>query len=65
MRAAPLVRSALVTPELFLAISRVYAELAERAHAEAPEDVPDDVALAEVLERLSAGDEGRGGAGAP
>jgi len=54
-----------LTPELFLAISRVYAELAERAVAEAPEDVPDDVALSDVLERLSAGDEGRGGAEAP
>jgi 3-hydroxyisobutyrate dehydrogenase-like beta-hydroxyacid dehydrogenase len=54
-----------LTPELFLAISRVYAELAERALAEAPEDVPDDVALSDVLERLSAGDEGRGGAAAP
>ena len=54
-----------LTPELFLAISRVYAELAERALAEAPEDVPDDVALSDVLERLSAGDEGRGGAEAP
>ena len=51
-----------LAPELFLAISRVYAELAERALAEAPEDVPDEIALAEVLERLSAGDEGRGGA---
>ena len=46
-------------------ISRVYAELAERALADAPEDVPDDVALSEVLERLSAGGEGRGGAEAP
>ena len=33
--------------------------------AEAPEDVPDDVALSDVLERLSAGDAGRGGAEAP
>ena len=54
-----------LTPELFLAISRVYAELAEHALAHAPEDVPDDVALSEVLERLSAGDAGRGGAEAP
>ena len=54
-----------LTPELFLAISRVYAELAERALAEVPEDVPDDVALSDVLERLSAGDEDRGGAEAP
>ena len=54
-----------LTPELFLAISRVYAELAERALAEAPEDVPDDVALSDVLERLNAGDEVRGGAEAP
>ena len=54
-----------LTPELFLGISRVYAELAERALAEAPEDVPDDVALSDVLERLSAGGEGRGGAEGP
>jgi 3-hydroxyisobutyrate dehydrogenase-like beta-hydroxyacid dehydrogenase len=51
-----------LTPELFLAVARVYGELAERAFAEAPEDVPDDVALSDVLERLSAGDAGRGGA---
>lgn len=51
-----------LTPELFLAISHVYAELAGRALAEAPEDVPDDVALSEVLERLSGGGAGRGGA---
>jgi hypothetical protein len=54
-----------LTPELFQAVARVYAELAERALAEAPEDVPDDVPLAEVLERLSAEDAGRGDAGAP
>ncbi len=54
-----------LTPELFRAIARVYGDLAERALAEAPEDVPDDVALAEVLERLSEGDAGRGAAGAP
>jgi 3-hydroxyisobutyrate dehydrogenase-like beta-hydroxyacid dehydrogenase len=54
-----------LAPELFLAISRVYTELAERALAEAPEEVPDDIALSEVLERLSGGGEGRGGAEAP
>jgi len=54
-----------LTPELFRAIADVYAELAERAVAEAPEDVADDVPLAEVLERLSEGGGGRGGAGAP
>ena len=54
-----------LTPELFLAIAGVYAELAERALAEAPEDVPEDVALSEVLERLSEEDGGRGGAEAP
>ena len=52
-------------PELFLAISRVYAELAEHALARAPEDVPDDVALSEVLERLSEAGGARGGAGGP
>ena len=54
-----------LTPELFLAISRVYAELAERAVAGAPEDVPDDVALSEVLERLSEAGGARGVAGGP
>ena len=54
-----------LTPELFRAIAAVYAELAERSLAEAPEDVADDVPLAEVLERLSEGGGGRGGAGAP
>ena len=54
-----------LTPELFRAIADVYAELAERAVADAPEDVADDVPLAEVLERLSEGGGGRGGAGAP
>jgi hypothetical protein len=57
--------SAGLTPELFRSVARVYAELAERALAEAPEDVPDDVPLAEVLERLSAEDAGRGGEEAP
>jgi 3-hydroxyisobutyrate dehydrogenase-like beta-hydroxyacid dehydrogenase len=54
-----------LTPELFRAIADVYAKLAERAVADAPEDVADDVPLAEVLERLSEGGGGRGGAGAP
>ena len=58
-------RAAGLTPELFLAISRVYAELAERALAGAPEDVLDDVALSEVLERLSEAGGARGGAGGP
>jgi len=51
-----------LTSELFRAIADVYAE---RAVADAPEDVDDDVPLAEVLERLSEGGGGRGGAGAP
>jgi len=54
-----------LTPELFLAVARVYGELAERALGEAPEDVPDDIALSEVLERLSEAGGARGGAGAP
>lgn len=54
-----------LTPELFRAIADVYAELAARAVADAPEDVADDVPLAEVLDRLSEGGGGRGGAGAP
>ncbi|HET7514816.1 MAG TPA: DUF1932 domain-containing protein [Gaiella sp.] len=43
-----------LTPELFRALAEVYSELAERAVARAPEDVPADIALGTVLERLSA-----------
>jgi 3-hydroxyisobutyrate dehydrogenase-like beta-hydroxyacid dehydrogenase len=53
-----------LTPDLFLAVARVYAGLAERALADAPEDVADDVPLTEVLRRFSGEGEGRGGAGA-
>ncbi len=42
-----------LTPELFRALAAVYAELADRAVARAPEDVEDDVELASVLARLS------------
>jgi 3-hydroxyisobutyrate dehydrogenase-like beta-hydroxyacid dehydrogenase len=42
-----------LTPALFRAMAAVYADLAERAVGEAPEDVPDDLPLAEVLERFS------------
>ena len=41
-----------LTPELFRAVSRIYADLAERGLADAPEDVPDDIALDDVLRRL-------------
>ena len=40
-------------PDLFAALAVVYAELAEVAVAEAPEDVPDGVPLAETLTRLA------------
>ena len=40
-------------PDLFAALAVVYAELAEAAVAEAPEDVPDGVSLAETLTRLA------------
>ena len=53
-----------LTPELFRALARVYAELAERAVAAAPEDVPDGIALEDVLESLSGGAAGRGAAAA-
>jgi 3-hydroxyisobutyrate dehydrogenase-like beta-hydroxyacid dehydrogenase len=43
-----------LTPELFRALAEVYTELAERAVARAPEDVPADIALGTVLDRLSA-----------
>lgn len=43
-----------LTPELFRAMAAVYADLADRAVATAPEDVPGDIALETVLDRLSA-----------
>jgi 3-hydroxyisobutyrate dehydrogenase-like beta-hydroxyacid dehydrogenase len=43
-----------LSPELFRALAKVYADLADRAVASAPEDVPDGIALATVLDRLSA-----------
>ena len=42
-----------LTPDLFRALAVVYADLAERALAVAPEDVQGDIALATVLDRLS------------
>ena len=44
-----------LTPALFLAIATVYADIADRALADAPEDVANDLPLAEVLARLSGG----------
>ena len=44
-----------LTPELFEALAVVYAELASRAAADAPEDVPDGTSLDDVLSRLAAG----------
>jgi 3-hydroxyisobutyrate dehydrogenase-like beta-hydroxyacid dehydrogenase len=44
-----------LTPELFHALAAVYAELATRAVADAPEEVADEVALDEVLRRLTDG----------
>jgi 3-hydroxyisobutyrate dehydrogenase-like beta-hydroxyacid dehydrogenase len=49
-----------LTPELFHAVALVYADLADRAIADAPEDVDDDVSLADVLARLNAEGAGRG-----
>jgi 3-hydroxyisobutyrate dehydrogenase-like beta-hydroxyacid dehydrogenase len=48
-----------LTPDLFLAVARVYEGLARRALAEAPEGVTDDLRLSDVLERLSAEGAGR------
>ena len=44
-----------LTPELFRAFAEVYRDLAEHPVAEAPEDIPDEVTLAEVLDRLNEG----------
>lgn len=41
-----------LTPELFRSMAAVYADLAQRAVAGAPEDVPDGIRLADVLERF-------------
>jgi 3-hydroxyisobutyrate dehydrogenase-like beta-hydroxyacid dehydrogenase len=42
-----------LTPDLFRALAVVYADLAERAVAVAPEDVEGDITLETVLDRLS------------
>ena len=51
-----------LTPDLFKALATVYADLADRAGASAPEDVPEGIGLDDVLRRLSAGAEDRDGA---
>ena len=45
-----------LTPELFRALATVYADLADRAVAYAPEDVDDGTPLASVLGQLAVGD---------
>jgi 3-hydroxyisobutyrate dehydrogenase-like beta-hydroxyacid dehydrogenase len=42
-----------LTPDLFDAMATVYADLAERAFAHTPEDVPPELPLADVLDRFS------------
>ena len=55
-----------LTPALFEALAEVYADLAQHAVADAPEDVADDVPLAEVLRRLTeAGADRDDGGGSP
>ncbi len=54
-----------LTPELFRALSTVYAELAERAVASSPEDVADGLTLSDVLDRFSAEGEARADEGGP
>jgi hypothetical protein len=51
-----------LTPELFRAVALVYADLAGRPLAEGPEDVSDDVPLADVLAQLDAEGASRGDA---
>ena len=51
-----------LTPELFRAVALVYADLADRAPAAAPEDVPEDLPLQDVLARFSVEAATRGGA---
>jgi hypothetical protein len=52
-------------PDLFRALSVVYADLAERAVAPAPEDVPDRLPLEVVLRRLSEAAGGPAGEAVP
>jgi 3-hydroxyisobutyrate dehydrogenase-like beta-hydroxyacid dehydrogenase len=52
-------------PDLFRALSVVYAQLADRAVVSAPEDVPDRLPLEEVLRRLSGAAGDRAGAAGP
>jgi 3-hydroxyisobutyrate dehydrogenase-like beta-hydroxyacid dehydrogenase len=55
-----------LTPDLFRALAAVYAELSDQAISMAPEDVPDDMPLEEVLRQLSEGAAGpTGGASRP
>jgi 3-hydroxyisobutyrate dehydrogenase-like beta-hydroxyacid dehydrogenase len=51
-----------LTPDLFRAMATVFADLAERAVEETPEDVPDGLSLDDVLDRLAEGGAGRAGA---
>jgi 3-hydroxyisobutyrate dehydrogenase-like beta-hydroxyacid dehydrogenase len=53
-----------LTPSLFLAVATVYADIAGHALADAPEAVPNDVSLADVLAQLTAEGEAPGAAAA-
>ena len=48
-----------LTPDLFLAVARVYEDSPGARSRRAPEGVTDDLRLSDVLERLSAGGAGR------
>jgi 3-hydroxyisobutyrate dehydrogenase-like beta-hydroxyacid dehydrogenase len=54
-----------LTPDLFRSMAAVYADLAERAVAESPEDVPDGLPIADVLARFSEEDAGPADAAVP
>jgi 3-hydroxyisobutyrate dehydrogenase-like beta-hydroxyacid dehydrogenase len=53
-----------LSPDLFRALAVLYSELAERPFADAPERVPADVSLVDVLDRLSGEGARRDDAGA-
>jgi 3-hydroxyisobutyrate dehydrogenase-like beta-hydroxyacid dehydrogenase len=53
-----------LSPDVFRALAALYAELAERPFADAPERVPADVSPADVLDRLSGVGAGRDDGGA-
>jgi 3-hydroxyisobutyrate dehydrogenase-like beta-hydroxyacid dehydrogenase len=53
-----------LSPDLFRVLAALYADLAARPFADTPEQVPADVSLVDVLDRISGEGAGRDGGGA-